>query len=291
MEPGLGLGMGLEVCLAVEVPPIGTDLLPAKPPPRQPPQGNSGGSGGGGGVGGAPPPPPSDPSSSSSSDEDSPGGRKSKRSREKASSERKKKRRRSRSGDRRRVKEADTVTLLTLPNVVGFRNWKLAVRSAVVAASGRGDEAFKWIMEVEKDNIKHEDLAESGKKFVNLDWKLKSALDKIQKGELGMAILQATEEEAKHGRALKGRQALLIVYRYYNIDEDLGVAYATVDLMNVTWKGDPKMEAFLNDWTMVLGGIKEPPPADLVETLFYRQMKKSTALREDVAHYERAEKG
>ena len=29
----------------------------------------------------------------------------------------------------------------------------------------------------------------------------------------------------------------------------------------------------------------------LVETLFYRQLKKSTALREDVAHYERAEKG
>ena len=104
-------------------------------------------------------------------------------------------------------------------------------------------------------------------------------------------ILQATEEEAKHGRALKGRQALLIVYRFYNIDEDLGVAYATVDLMNVTWKGDAKIEAFLNDWTMVLGGIKEPPSADLVETLFYRQLKMSTILREDVAHYERAEKG
>ena len=38
----------------------------------------------------------------------------------KANSAREKKKRRSRSGDRRRVKEADTVTLLTLPNVVGF---------------------------------------------------------------------------------------------------------------------------------------------------------------------------
>ena len=97
-----------------------------------------------------------------------------KRSREKTDSARKKRKRRSRSGDRRRIKEADAVTLLTLPNVVGFRSWKLAVRSAVVAASGRGDEAFKWIMEVEGENVKHEDLAVSGKKFVNLDWKLKS---------------------------------------------------------------------------------------------------------------------
>ena len=54
--------------------------------------------------------------------------------------------------------------------------------------------------------MKHEDLAVSGKKFVNLDWKLKSALDKkVQNGEVGMMILQATEEEAKPRPGAEGQ--------------------------------------------------------------------------------------
>ena len=36
-----------------------------------------------------------------------------------------------------------------LPEMAGFRAWRVALRDEVVAASGRGDAAFAWIQQVE----------------------------------------------------------------------------------------------------------------------------------------------
>ena len=48
-----------------------------------------------------------------------------------------------------RPKEADTLKLPALPDPVNFKGWRSTIRAEVVAVSGRGEEVFPWIMEVE----------------------------------------------------------------------------------------------------------------------------------------------
>jgi hypothetical protein len=174
--------------------------------------------------------------------------------------------------------------------MANFRSWRCAVRDEVSAASGRGDVAFRWIQEVEQPDATLERLADSGRHFVTLDHKLKSAIQRVTRDEIGRQITQASDDEAKNGRLLKGRQALLIVYKYYEINDCLGVIYNTRDLMAVTWRGDNQMEAFMQIWTNVLSGMKDAPAADTVEELFLEQVRQSKVLKEEVAHYERCAK-
>ncbi len=74
------------------------------------------------------------------------------------------------------------------------------MRDEVVAALGRGDTAFRWIQAVEAPDVTHDGLQKSGRKFNNIDWKLKAALQKIAKDEVARQITIATEKEACQGR-------------------------------------------------------------------------------------------
>ena len=76
---------------------------------------------------------------------------------------------------RSKVKEAESIKIAALPDIVGFEAWKIQVRKQVMAASGRRDEAFQWIMEVKDPDISYEDLGDcSG--FETLDMKLSAAI-------------------------------------------------------------------------------------------------------------------
>ena len=79
---------------------------------------------------------------------------------------------------RARAREADSMKIPSLPNATQFRAWILAVRNEIAAASGRGEAAFKWALEVEEVEATFEGLANSGD-FEILDVKLGSALSKI----------------------------------------------------------------------------------------------------------------
>ena len=154
--------------------------------------------------------------------------------------------------------------------MAGFRAWRVALRDEVAAASGRSDAAFAWDQQVESPSATMDGLGVSGFKFQRIDLKLKAALAKIAHGDLGRQLTQATEDEAKRGRPLKGRQAL-----YFEINEEAGVIYSIMDLMAVRWLGDEKIETFLNSWIVVLSGMREEPPLRVEEELFLEQMRKS----------------
>ena len=74
-----------------------------------------------------------------------------------------------------KVKEADHVKLSPLPTATEFPAWRSSVRKEVAAASGTGEEAFRWIMEVESPDATFELLADCGS-FPSLDTKLGSAI-------------------------------------------------------------------------------------------------------------------
>ena len=89
-----------------------------------------------------------------------------------------------------------------------------------MAASGRGDEAFTWIQAVEKDGSSFENLGKSGTGYETLDAKLASALVKTCDGSnLSRDITAKTEQEAKDGRNIKGRQILWMIYEYFRSNE------------------------------------------------------------------------
>ena len=54
------------------------------------------------------------------------------------------------SGYKTKIKEADSIKLPPLPDVPQFEAWKNSLRSQVMAASGRRDEAFRWIVRSEE---------------------------------------------------------------------------------------------------------------------------------------------
>ena len=161
------------------------------------------------------------------------------------------------------------------------------MRQEVTAASGRGEEAFRWVQEVESKKSGFDDFAESGAGFDSLDAKLASCLAKLTHGELGRRITLKMETAAKSGQMIRGRQILWMVYQHFRLNQSYGSLYQVSDLMAVRMKGD-SLESFVNTWDSVIAGMHKEPEPEIVENLFYQQIKGHAALREDIAHYDRS---
>ena len=50
--------------------------------------------------------------------------------------------------DKPKVKEAEKINFPKFPQPESYKNWRLRVREAVVAASDRPDDAFSWLSKV-----------------------------------------------------------------------------------------------------------------------------------------------
>ena len=88
---------------------------------------------------------------------------------------------RSRTTDNK-AKESDRILVPKFPQPENYRNWRIRVRDAVIAASAKPDLAFQWVEEVFKTDQSVEALKDSGK-FVTLDAKLMSSLTNICEGD------------------------------------------------------------------------------------------------------------
>ena len=73
------------------------------------------------------------------------------------------------------------------PQPENYRNWRIRVRDAVIAASSKPDLAFQWIEEVFRTDQPTEALKDSGK-FVTLDAKLMSSLTNICEGDFARQL-------------------------------------------------------------------------------------------------------
>ena len=109
------------------------------------------------------------------------------------------------------MKEAEVIHVPALPTVPQFRSWKLTIRDAIAAASGKPDLGFAWIRKTEKATTA-DDLQDSGT-FPSLDAKLAAALSRILTGELARQINVIKEQKASEDLFLKGRQILYMIYQ------------------------------------------------------------------------------
>ena len=115
---------------------------------------------------------------------------------------------RSRTTDNK-AKESDRILVPKFPQPeINYRNLRIRVRDAVIAASAKPVEALK----------------DSGK-FVTLDAKLMSSLTNICEGDFARQLDIFKEEHAKSGTPARGRQALLMIHKHFSTSRKHGAVY------------------------------------------------------------------
>ena len=226
--------------------------------------------------------PSSSPSSSSSpttssSDSESSFARKVKRALE-----------RSRTSDNK-AKESDRILVPKFPQPENYRNWRIRVRDAVIAASAKPDLAFQWVEEVFKTDQSVEALKDSGK-FVTLDAKLMSSLTNICEGDFARQLDIFKEEQAKSGTPARGRQALLMIHKHFSTSRKHGALYDIEDLMAVTLVNDD-LRGFITRWDAVSAGMTSEPDMMWKQAYFHNAIKNFKPLSHDLAVYDRTPEG
>ena len=231
--------------------------------------------------GGPPSSPPSSSSSSSSTDSDHSSHR-SKKKIKKVKKEHLK-------NIPKAVKEKD-LKLPPLPEAPDFDTWKDKVYHKIVTAAQRGSAIHPWIEKVELPEVTFDDLCDP-EGYETLDAALCSAIFEIARGELsGTLTLQSRELRSK-GQLMTGRQALYVLYAEFAIDEERGALYDLSDLMLVKYKSDEHAPRFLNLWLHTVQGLSEKQPENNLMTLLKAQLEHSSALKDDISHFNRLSKG
>ena len=219
----------------------------------------------------------SSPSTTSGSDSESSFARKVKRALE-----------RSRASDNK-AKESDRILVPKFPQPENYRNWRIRVRDAVIAASSKPDLAFQWVEEVFKTDQSVEALKDSGK-FVTLDAKLMSSLTNICEGDFARQLDIFKEEQAKSGTPARGRQALLMIHKHFSTSRKHGAVYDIEDLMAVTLVNDD-LRGFITRWDAVIAGMTSEPDMMWKQAYFHNAIKNFKPLSHDLAVYDRTPEG
>ena len=149
--------------------------------------------------------------------------------------------------------------------------------------------AFFWVKRTEGPATTFDDFRDS-EGFYSLDAKLAAALTKIATGELGRRITLMVEQEASKNRMLKGRQILWMIHDNHKLDEERGALYDFTDLLAIRLKGDNQLGSFMTTWESVLSAMAHPPSPNIIEVLFLEQLRHSSALRDEIAIYDRSRK-
>jgi len=108
---------------------------------------------------------------------------------------------------------------------------------AVIAASGRPEDCFRWMLEAEHPQATFESLAHSGE-FLTLDMKLAASIAAQSTGEIGRQLSLRKAEQKRLGVMLRGRQLLWLIGEYCKTNDEAGAMYELGDLMNVKVKKD-----------------------------------------------------
>ena len=188
-----------------------------------------------------------------------------------------------------KAKEAEKIVFPKFPLPEQYRNWRIRVREAVVAASDKPDMAFEWLSKVWAKESTEEQLRDP-EGFVTLDAKVLSAITNVLEGEFARQTDTFKEREANAGRPVRGRQVLFRLNDHFATNALHGSVYDLEDLLAITLANE-NLVVFLSNWETVLSGIQKAPDETFLEPLFHRQVKKCKALQHDINIYERAADG
>ena len=114
-----------------------------------------------------------------------------------------------------------------------------------------------------------------------------AALTNISNGELGPALTLHSNACLNQGRSARGRVLLQIVFNHYSSGKNAEPMYDINHLQEISLKGE-HLEAFRNNWLMVLSELRTQPDPDILRHCYFRQIQYFKPLAEDISHYRRA---
>ena len=114
------------------------------------------------------------------------------------------------------------------PQPKTYRNWRLRVREAVVAASDRPNESFEWLSEVWNETTTEEMLRDPGG-FTTLDAKILSAITNVLESDFVRQIDTFKEREGNENRLVRGKQVLWTLDAYLATNALHGSVYDMED--------------------------------------------------------------
>jgi hypothetical protein len=139
----------------------------------------------------------------------------------------------------------------------------LSLFDEVAAASGAPEEGFDWIIELQREGVSFDAMADSSR-FPTLDAKLATALTKILKGDLERRISLLKEEAIARGTPLRGRQILYLIFEQFKLNEHVKSSVDFQHLLAVSLNKDD-LRRFITTWDEVLAGVAYQVDARVLE--------------------------
>ena len=145
-----------------------------------------------------------------------------------------------------------------VPDAPQFRDWKLHMRTQVLAATDRPRECLPWIWAVENSTV--EQLADAEHDFITLDFKLLAAVvdavSPVMKRDIRLWEERRLQENPPG--IFSGRQALRLVYDHFEPDRAQGQLFDFQHLEAVRMNGND-LRSFWQQWDHVIIGVPPPP--------------------------------
>ncbi len=91
--------------------------------------------------------------------------------------------------------------------------------------------------------------------------------------------------------ALRGRQFLFMIKRYFAVDNSDKVSFELQSMFSHTWDGDENMEGWKAHWDYLMENQETPITSKQAETIFFNHVKPSKAPTNYILYYERLQKG
>jgi len=193
---------------------------------------------------------------------------------------------RSQHDDRFSIQEEASIAVGTFPAINTIREWQLALRKAVAAASGRPQAAMQWIKAVWQIDVTLEALEDPGA-FETLDAKLASALLAILPIELQRKVEVMEEQAHLRARTVAGRQVVFLIIKHLAISKNDSYLVDLQDLQRVHLKNNDVAD-FIHRWLYQLSGMdpNKVPPEYVLEDMIAKELRKADCMKEAFSNYD-----
>ena len=112
---------------------------------------------------------------------------------------------------------------------------------------------------------------------------------KASRGELCRQITIREQAMTRYGVRIKGRQMFKLAYEHHKLDEANGALFTLEDILHVELISD-KLAKFKNGLdATVAGQTKALDEEEVRKPLLLRQLRRSSLLKEELMHYDRAD--
>eukprot|EP00959_Pyramimonas_sp_CCMP1952_P028858 605468-Pyramimonas_sp.AAC.1 len=151
------------------------------------------------------------------------------------------------------------------------------------STSGCPAKAYTFLCVTEQSAATYEDLQDSGDSE-SIDCKLAAGLTAGLTSELRYRIKNLTAQEHKAGRMLKGREIYWTILQSYKVTtaDDTLHDFERLQLLRMR---DDDLQRFIVDWGNLCLECREPPDAEILESLFRAQIRRHYLTKQDMHDY------